>query len=171
MPRNSSTAVRSLLLAMGISLWGAALFSTTQLHTLDLPLGHGICGPWGCAAEPAALLGYHLFLAVLLVPVVGLVCRTLNPATGRRVAWAVIGAALVAFVAVAGVSAVEWLRDGEPARYALQRGLFVVATTPDLPVGSLLAAGLTGLLTTRRRQAGQIDPAEIGPGLDTMASP
>lgn len=137
-------------MAIGIGVWGAAIFGTTQIHTLDLPLGHGVCGPWGCAAAPEALLGYHALWTVLLVPAIGLGCRVLSLQAARRVAWGALGIGLFTLLAVAGGAAIAWLRDGEPARYALQRGLFVVATTPDLPAGPLALAGLVGLLTPRR---------------------
>lgn len=131
-------------------LWAAVFAASTQLHTLDLPVGHGICGPWGCAAEPEALLGYHLLWLTLLGPTLVLVCRTLGAPHGSHLANA---AWKVGFLVAAGVvlwGAVAWLRAGEPPRYALQRGLFLLASTPDLPVIPLAVSGLAARFTTSR---------------------
>lgn len=131
-----------LLLAAVVALWGAALFGATQLHTLDLPIGHGICGPWGCAAAPEALLGYHTLWLLILAPTLVLMGRVTGPAVSR---WLALGALLVGVALIAGLAGFEvvaWLRDGNPSGYALQRGLFVVATTPDLPAIPLTLAGL-----------------------------
>lgn len=145
-PSTPINAARPLWLAAGVALWGAAIFGSLQLHTLDLPLGHGICGPWGCAAAPEALLGYHTLWLTLLAPPLVLAGRVLGPGAGRKLALVAIGLGAAGVLAMAGTAAVEWLRAGELASYAVQRGLFVVVTTPDLPLIPLLLAGLIARL-------------------------
>ena len=144
------------LLAFGVGLiaWGAALYGSTQLHQADLAIGHGICGPWGCAAAPEALLGYHLLLLTLIVPTVVLVGQWMSPEAQVRLGrWVTLigGAGEVLLLAWAMGA---WIADGKALEYALQRGLFVVATTPDLPVGQLLAAGLATWGFAQRRDGG-----------------
>jgi hypothetical protein len=164
---------RIFLLTAGVAAWGAALYGSTQLHQLDLPIGHGICGPWGCAAQPEALLGYHLFWLVLLAPLTTLVVRASPSALAVRFAWGVAAAGLLGMVLLAAWAGAAWISDGEGAQYALQRGLFVIATTPDLPVMPLLLSGLAArLFGCCRRQTthDSEQPAEAEGAEVSMAS-
>ncbi len=132
---------RLLAFGVGLTVWGAALYGSTRLHQANLSIGHNICGPWGCAAVPEALLGYHLLLFTLITPLVILVGHWLSPQANARLGrWATLigGAGLLAIVAWATIA---WLVDGNAPQYAFQRGLFVLATTPDLPAGPLLVGG------------------------------
>lgn len=131
------------------ALWALAVYGATQLHKLDLPIGHGICGPWGCAAAPEALLGYHLLWTTLLAPPFAAVCCLLPTCRAQRLTKLVLMLGLLGVLSITVCSAAAWLWEGQAARYALQRGLFVVATTPDLPVIPLSLAGLSGLYAKR----------------------
>lgn len=143
MSGTSFTTARPVALAAGVAVWAAAIFGSLQLHTLDLPIGHGICGPWGCAAEPEALLGYHAFWTFLLVPLIALICRVNAGPAGVRLAWAVGLTGALGIAMVLSVGSLAWARS-EGSRHALQKGLFDVATTPDLPFVPLTIAGLVG---------------------------
>lgn len=149
--------LRLLTFGVGLSAWGAALYGSTQLHQAQLAIGHGICGPWGCAAAPEALLGYHLLLLTLIVPTVVLVGQWLSSEANVRLGrWATLIGGFGALLLMAWATA-TWITDGSAPQYALQRGLFVVATTPDLPVAQLLIAGLaTWGIAQRRRDGGQL---------------
>ena len=148
---------RSISFAVGVVLWAGALFGSLQLHTLDLPIEHNICGPWGCAAEPQALLGYHLFWLALIAPAIVLATAATPPPWASRLALGAVTLGLAGFLALAVGSALDWVDDGEPVEYAAQRGLFVVATTPDLPFVPLLLGGLAALPLAR---VGPRTPAE-----------
>lgn len=167
MPTHPTFAVRLLLLMAGVAVLAAAIYGSLQLHTLDLPIGHGICGPWGCAAEPEALLGYHAFWTLLLVPIVALTCRVIAGPQGKRLAILSLSVGLLGVVAIFCVGATSWART-EGIRYAVQRGLFDVATTPDLPVIPLVIAGLVGVMAARPGRRSQqneppaVDPASLG---------
>lgn len=147
--------LRLLTFGVGLSAWGAALYGSTQLHQAQLAIGHGICGPWGCAAAPEALLGYHLLLLTLIVPTVVLVGQWLSPEANVRLGhWGTLIGGLGALLLMAWATG-AWITDGKPLEYALQRGLFVVATTPDLPVVQLLIVGNCRLWRVALQPVGQ----------------
>ncbi|MEQ8846982.1 hypothetical protein [Botrimarina sp.] len=150
--------MRLAALSFGSLVWALAIYGTTQFHTLDLPIGHTICGPWGCAAAPESLLGYHLFWLVVLAPLAALTCRAASRGAGLALSRALAGLGLTAALAIVAGSAAAWLLDGGAAQHAVQRGLFVLAATPDAPMLQLLVAGGVGRLavpgrTTAARRA------------------
>ncbi|QDT67187.1 hypothetical protein MalM25_00840 [Planctomycetes bacterium MalM25] len=142
--------MRALKIAVGTALWGSALWASTQMHRVELPFEHGLCGPWGCAAAPEALLGAHLLWLTLLAPTLVLTCRAVGPSRSRRLANAAwkIGALLAGGIVLWGI--IAWLRAGEPQEYALKRGLFLLATTPDLPAIPLAISGLVARFANKR---------------------
>ncbi|MEN0111686.1 MAG: hypothetical protein AAF805_13290 [Planctomycetota bacterium] len=146
----SSLARRVETCVAGALAWGLAVFGATQLHRIDLPLGDGICGPWGCAAAPSALVGYHLFWLLMVAPFATLASATLPRKTAIRLSTAMLATGVCATAALAVGGAVAWLREGGEPRYATQRALFVIATTPDLPVLSVALAGGVATLIARR---------------------
>ncbi|MEN1681358.1 MAG: hypothetical protein AAGJ46_17385 [Planctomycetota bacterium] len=159
MPAATRSAARSAQLAIGVTVWGAAIWASTQLHTIDLPIDFDICGPWGCAAAPAALLGYHALWASLLIPGVAMACRALAGPVGRRIALVCFSVGAVGLISLFGWGAADWMASAG-SDYALQRGLFVVATSPDLPAGQLALAGIAGRVAagsqhTKRSEATQ----------------
>lgn len=159
------TRMRLATIAPWLLIWAAALFGTTQLRRVSLPLGGDwICGPWGCAAEPSALLGYHLFWLLLITPAVVLGCLSLPAKRARRVAKSILLLGLAAGTALAVGGAIAWPRDGGELRYATQRALFVVATTPDVPAVHVALAGGVAMAVTRRvGRAGELTSPEPTP--------
>lgn len=145
--------MRLAALSTATLVWAFALYATTQVHTLGVLTGHSICGPWGCAAATESLVGYHLFWLVLLAPLVTLTCRALPRGSALRLSRGLAGVGAVAASAVVVGSAIAWLRDGGAVEYALQRGLFVLAATPDAPLLQVALAGGLGRLVVRRRAA------------------
>ncbi|MEO1495796.1 MAG: hypothetical protein AAFV43_01470 [Planctomycetota bacterium] len=145
--------MRLLTATLLASAWGAALYGASQLHHYDLNLGHDICGPWGCAASIEALVGAHALWWLLLTPLLLAAAWTLSPSRANRVAWGAVGLGLVAAVGLIGAEMAAWLWSGGDPRYVVQRGLFVLATTPDLPALPLAAAGVVGLFARRRHEA------------------
>lgn len=166
MPAALLSMTRPVRLAIGIAVWGGVVFGSTQLHRLDLPLGHGICGPWGCAAEPEALLGYHAFWLAIVGPTACLTCLAAPPSLSKRIALGLLLVGALGLVALVAVGTVQWLRDGGAPRYALQRGLFTVATTPDLPFLPLAIAGGLGWLTANRSRAPTVNSTDASRPVD-----
>ena len=153
-PKPRGRTVRRLLVPpLLASAWGAALYGTTQLHHYDLNLGHDICGPWGCAASIEALVGAHSVWWLLLTPLLLASAWTRSPTLTNRVAWGAVGLGLLAAVGLIGAAMAAWLWSGGDPRYVVQRGLFVLATTPDLPALPLAAAGVVGLFARRKHDA------------------
>ena len=142
--------MRRFLLLLIVTAWAGALYGSTQLHRYDLALQHNICGPWGCAAKPEALLGYHLFLLALVGPVVVLCVRVAPVDISSRLAFGVAAFGLLGALGLAAWAAGSWVASGQGAEFALQRGLFVVATTPDAPLLPLFLSGLAALFFARR---------------------
>lgn len=155
---------RTLSLAAVVALWGAALYGSTRLHTLELGVAPIFCGPWGCTATPEALVGYHLFWLALLAPAATLVAAWRPAGQAVRFGKALAAAGVIGIVLLVAGAAAEWLASGGAERYALQRGLFVVATTPDLPLGPAALAGLAawthGACRGRRARGSVAPPTE-----------
>ena len=141
---------RTLLLAFGLALWCVAIYGATQMHAMELEIKHTICGPWGCAAAPEALLGYHSLLVLVISPFVALVCRWAPPPSAQAVARGAILLGLLGLVGLTLGGSIAWLTGGNDSQYALQRGFFVLATTPDLPALPLLLGGLAGRSVVRK---------------------
>ena len=156
---------RLLTLAGVVALWAGAVYGSTRLHQLDWELGHGICGPWGCAAAPQALVGYHAFWLTLLAPSVLLVCRVAGFPAGRRIALTAASVGLLGLVGLGAYGSIQWLQDGGDANYVAHRALFVCATTPDAPFLPLIVGGLGGAVVARRAGAAGRgpQPVEAGP--------
>lgn len=142
---NQMATSRLLVLGGGLVAWATAIGGALQMHRWHGLIGQGLCGPWGCAAAPEALLGYHLFLLVTFAPTATLACRALAPVLRRPLAWGLLLVGTGGAGALAGQAAHEWRRDVTDARlraYTAQRAGFVVATSPDVPV---IPIGLSGL--------------------------
>lgn len=158
---------RLSLLTLGVLAWGAVLFATTLLHRLEVDLGAGICGPWGCSANPQALVGYHAFWLVLLVPAVVCGCQAMTPPWGSRVALASLVSGIAVAVAIVGWAAGAWML-AHGAEHAVQRGLFVLATTTDVPAAPLAVAGLVACQLVRKPHsapvATRLQPEEANHG-------
>lgn len=147
--------------AIGVAAWGGAIYASTQLHRVDLRLGAGICGPWGCAAKPEALLGYHLLLLALIAPGVALVAWAIAARQAIRLGRRTIASGLLGLVGLAGWGVSIWLLDGGSPRYAIQRGLFQVATSPDVPVVPLIVGGAAAAFVGRLRGGRDAGPERL----------
>lgn len=138
-----------LQITVTLFIWLFALYGVLQIgHTSGLDAhAHGgvsICGPWGCGPPVEALIGWHGFLVLLVVPPVGLLIRFCS-AGGLK--WLGIGLCASSLVMVIGVCAYQsqtWLPnipDGQPS-YFVRRCLFAIVTATDLPA---LPAALSGV--------------------------
>ena len=126
----------------GISIWGASLFGTLQLYEMDLGLGHGICGRWGCGPTVEALLGYHGFWMVLILPLALLLGLVLSNSARRSLGtWMLVGGILAA-VAYMICDGVLYYGRVHTMEFSLQRALFSLAVAVDLPMLQVALAGL-----------------------------
>ena len=149
-----SPSIFRLLLAVP---WAAALFGTLQIHRLDLHLGHSICGPWGCGPPMEALIGYHSFWLVLIVPL-AVVAGTCLPRSWRW--WTGAGVLAVGLIGVFGYvswDAFKYYANSQSTEYLLQRCFFSLVTNVDLPSIQVALAGLALFLLGRRGQASETE--------------
>jgi hypothetical protein len=130
-------------LILGMVVWAGALWGVLQIANLRTPWDHVACGPWGCGPPAGALFSAHLAWLVVLLPI-GYVGSQWFP-SGRRSAIgltiAVVAAAVIAGMVVR--EATTWLPTaGEFQRpYFIQRCMFVVGISIDVPVVQLMLLG------------------------------
>ena len=125
-----------------VPVWLAGLWGSLHVHKLDLLTGHDICGRWGCGPPLEALIGYHSFWTMILVPCAVVAGWYLAPSTSRRVGLAVLLASIVGTVAYVSWDVFNYFVQAESTQYLVQRGLFTLVTTVDVPMIPTIFAGL-----------------------------
>lgn len=142
---------RYILFGLLLSCWLAAIAGSLQMHKLSGWMTHSICGPWGCAAAPESLIGYHLFIGLLAIPMAVLLSFVLPKPWRKLLGWLLLGTGLFGIATLAGYGAIDWLDLATPTQrqYTVQRAGFVMITTPDYPVMQTALAGLAVLLSCR----------------------
>ena len=140
------------------AVWVAALFGALQIHRVSGWSGHSICGPWGCGPPIEALLSYHGFWLVLLLPAGIVAGRTLPPTEAARWGAALAIAAIVGIVTLAAVDAARWLSlaHDDAHRYLVQRCFFRLATFVDFPLVQLAVAGACCSWRARHRRRADV---------------
>jgi len=125
-----------------LAIWVAAMYGSLQLFHVEVSFGHSICGPWGCGPTVTALLGYHTFWLLLIVPPAMVASSFLSAERAIRIGkfCAIAGFTALAWVVIADV--VSFWQSAHRSEYLLQRGLFRIATFVDFP---LVQIGLAGL--------------------------
>ena len=135
-----------------LPVWIGLVWSSLQIHYLDLNLGHDICGPWGCGPPLEALIGFHGFWSALILPAACLLGLYLNSATNRKVGMAVLLVGLVGIVTFVGWDVVNYYRQSETTEHLVQRALFTLVNTVDFPmIQTLLAGGILAFLFGRKK--------------------
>jgi hypothetical protein len=90
------------------------------------------------------------------IPLLVMGLRRLTPKQLRLLGLAVTSAGVVGLLVFVGRDLARWLTAAPPdfRRYAFQRMLFTIGTTPDVPLVQVIAAGvvcwLAGLLRKKR---------------------
>lgn len=141
---------------IGIPVWAVALYGTLQLHSANFGLTHGICGKWGCGPPVEALLGWHGFSLLLVLPITILLGLYLSDGTRHRLGNLLFWGALATIV-------VYMIQDGvnyESNRLSIfvQRALFSVATEVDFPMLQVAAAGFCLRLPIWNRSVTAVPP-------------
>lgn len=131
--------MRYLFYLVALPAWAGSMFGCLQLNQANLGLRHGICGAWGCGPKVEALLGFHGFTLLLIVPFAILVGFVLTPVRRRNAGNYVIWAALLGILIY---MVQDGIREAVAARYVVQRALFSVAIATDIPLVQTLIAGL-----------------------------
>ncbi len=121
-----------------ILVWGGALYATLQVHLLEGT--HAICGPWGCGPPVSALVGYHGFWLLLVLPAALIVAKKLPLESAKRVGKVLALAGLAGVIVLVAVDAVKFLQHASP-QYLLQRCFFRLATFVDFPLVPMALAG------------------------------
>ncbi|MCG8651362.1 MAG: hypothetical protein MI861_16095, partial [Pirellulales bacterium] len=117
-------------------------YGTLQLHRLNLNLGHGICGPWGCGPETKVLLANHGFWTVLLLPPLLVIGRRLSRLRRIQFALTLLATGLCGVIAYVAWDLTRFFEADLYTQYWPQRIWFALATQVDLPMMQLTAAGL-----------------------------
>lgn len=152
--------------------WGLAAYGVLSCAFLPVDLGHGLCGPWGCAPPLQALAAMHAFwVLALLPPTVWAMCL-LSSRSLRLVGVVVMGLGLAGLGIVLARELIVWLPSvpADVQRYFPQRFLFVLATTSDVPLVQVTVAGTVCLVVGRQRRAAastQASTAPADPAVDT----
>lgn len=129
---------------LAVLAWGVSLIAVLQLYKLEGRFGHAICGAWGCGPPVEALLAYHGFWAILLWPIAAVAATRLRPGVARALGTGLLSAGIFAIVGILLWSSIDWLMTAETRLKPLvmQRALFVLATTIDVPSVQMAIAGL-----------------------------
>lgn len=125
---------------VAIVVWAAALFGTLQIHQYPNLFGHSVCGPWGCGPPTSALVSYHGFWFVLILPAAWILSQLLSASTTHKLG---LGLLLASVAGIAALLLLEGLDNSAAEQYLLRWCLFRVATFVDVP---LVQLGLAGLL-------------------------
>jgi len=129
-------SVRNVFL---LAAWAAALFGTLQVHQLEGLFGHAICGPWGCGPPVSALLGYHGFWFLLILPLAAIFKSRLSRTKARSFGH---GFLLLSAAGIVALLLLEGMNNSAAEKYPLRWCAFRVATFVDFP---LIQLGLAGL--------------------------
>lgn len=156
-------SVKKLLLL--VPSWVLGIWGSLQLHTVDLHLGHSICGPWGCGPPLEALLGYHTFWTLLLAPAV-MAAVWFAPANMlKRVGWMTWVTGMLLTLAIAGNESYRLWVSSQQATYLGHKFFFAIATKVDFPMLQIVVAGLCLLIAGRSKLSKTMEavPAEGSP--------
>jgi len=137
----TQTRPRSPALIALAAVWIAALYGSLQIHHFELG-GHSICGAWGCGPTDTALIGYHTFWLVLILPVAPIAARIAPAARARNWGTVLAIAGVAGLVVLALVDGVHYLQTSHAPQYLVQRCLFRLATFVDIPLAQLILIGL-----------------------------
>ncbi len=144
-----------MLIVVGMAVWGTAIWGTSLVQKVQALNIHNICGPWGCASPLGALLGYHLFWFALLGPMLVSACLLLPKGKGSLLANLLFWGGLFGAIGLVVWASTQWLMDGLESQYAIRRGLFVLATSTDIPLLQVCLSGLVAKLVMPRRLKSQ----------------
>ncbi len=139
---------------LGLLGWVASLYGVLQIHRATGLLGHAICGPWGCGPTVEALVSYHGFWFVLLLPPSFLLGKTiLHHPLGRlrlrRWGLTLAAASLLSLLGIVIADAANWLSSAHATDYLIQRSFFRIATLVDVPLLPLICVGLIWIWQSR----------------------
>jgi len=136
-----------------LAAWAAALYGVLQIRHLTGAWDHVVCGPWGCGPPLSSLVAYHGFWFVLLGGGALLAAKTWSRRALRNVGFGLILGSVVALLALVGWDLVSWLPlvADTPDKHLLQRALFVVLTSVDVPATAIGLTGVICLVASRRQ--------------------
>lgn len=126
-----------------IVAWGGGMFAVLQVGRLPLDDGHAVCGAWGCGPPLQALVAWHGFWTLLLAGPMMIGGRHLDRRTQVRAALVVGGLGLLGVLGFVAWDCLVWYPrvSSFQQQFLLQRCLFSIATSVDLPVIALTLAG------------------------------
>lgn len=135
----------NLIRLLFVPVWIAGLWGSLQIHRYDLNLGHSVCGSWGCGPPIEALIGYHGFWTLIILPIAAGVGAFVPAAISRKVGWAVLGISVLGTVGYVAWDVISYAMRSGDYHVLMQRGLFTLITTVDIPMLPTILAG--GILT------------------------
>jgi len=143
----------TIRLALGISVWAAALLGALSIANIKADWGHGVCGVWGCGPPLQSLVACHLaWLVVMAPPAVMLMRSPRIPAWfRRRIGGLLLLVATIGLVAIVVGQRIQWWPSASDWQRSFfwQRCGFVLVTAIDLPL--LQSLGLGSMLLGNHR--------------------
>ncbi len=128
----------SLRNALLFGSWVLALGGALHIHELEGTLGHAICGPWGCGPPVAALIGYHAFWCLLVLPAALILSVLWCPRACRHLG---VGLLIVGIVGTVALLLIDGFNNSAAENYPLRWSLFRIVTFVDFPLVQLALAG------------------------------
>ena len=144
-----------------VPLWAVALWGSLQVHRMDLHLGHGLCGPWGCGPPLEAAIGFHLFWITILLPATIGLGLYLSNSRCRDIGRILFIAAAVMTVGIVGYDVVTHAIQSGTIDYIFRRGLLTLVTTIDVPMLQLMAAGAALQFYFGKETQPAVEPLEV----------
>ena len=138
--------------------WGVSLFGVLRIRFLEDRWDHALCGVWGCGPPLSALVSYHGFWLLFILPMAVLYSRHLPPASSRRIGIVVFTISVFAIILLVVVDAIIFWQDSTGPDYIFQRCLFRLATYVGFPLIPMSLAGLVFWFAGARKVR-QVDSA------------
>lgn len=120
-------------------VWVVALFGVLRIHHVSGTLTHSFCGVWGCGPPTEALISYHGFWFVLMLPPV------IGGIWYLPVEWLKTSGLVLFAIGALGVTAIlswaayDWLANAADfqKQFVVNRCVLVLVSLIDLPVMQL----------------------------------